>query len=508
MKLPALVLVSLTMWAGISHASDTAFDAFKQRLVGNATTVTFGRDGTPITASAAPLGTAQIRNAGWTNTAEGIFLESNGSARLPGGQGTVPVTSRIKASTPVIGRALYRGALAATGIGAIWQAGNELYDIWGDLGLEAGPTGVGVPTAPDYVAQGGWYSVNGFGAYSSDQACKLAFQATNFGSNSPSRYEPALGPGQPCNVYARFPNGNETFWSQYFYACYNCGPGVGGAPPGTCSAGSPIYGGVCNGPATIDPLTEQEFLDEIATQSGWPSRTAQALATAANIPGVGTDIANDLEQLPQTETSVRFRTGTNSIQVGEPIVEEEVTTNPDGSTSTRTTTRTTTATTVGNQIRQSEESTTTVTTRDSTGTVTGVTTSTTTATTPGQPGTEPSPLEDLIVCGLPDTPPCKIDETGTAEPLPDDGQTVAETILQTLQDCADDLSACLPAMPDISWTFSLPTGCAPIPLGGGFEQYVDPIDICQWQPLFHDLMSMIWAGVGLFGAVALFRPRG
>lgn len=121
--------------------------------------------------------------------------------------------------------------------------------------------------------------------------------------------------------------------------------------------------------------------------------------------------------------------------------------------------------------------------------------------TPGGGTTTTSPPE-VKGCGLPDTPPCKIDESGT----PTDNLNIeaiaapgTATVLGAISTIGDY------AFPEMNWSFALPTACSVIPLpafsafmsGGG-------VDICQFQPMFHDIMSVIWGLGGLFGAIGLF----
>ena len=114
-----------------------------------------------------------------------------------------------------------------------------------------------------------------------------------------------------------------------------------------------------------------------------------------------------------------------------------------------------------------------------------------------------APERDIITCGLPDTPPCKLDETGTPSAPADTSSAVASGLVAGITACVVTPSSCLPALPDINWSFSVPTSCAPIPLGGGYGEWLDSIDICPYQPIIHDIMSMLWAGAGLFGAVSM-----
>lgn len=188
----------------------------------------------------------------------------------------------------------------------------------------------------------------------------------------------------------------------------------------------------------------------------------------------------------------------HTITVGDPLV--TTTTNPDGFTVTQTTT--TTATTAGDTITFN---TTTVTnTYNQSGQLTGTTTTTTTPTDPSNPN---SPQQEDLECGLPDKPPCKIDEEGTPEPPVNDAEQTVRDLFSEWQACIDDIQACLPQLPDISWTFSLPSGCSPIPLPG-FEKWgLSSVDICPYQPMIHNIMSMLWAAAGLFGAISIISRR-
>jgi hypothetical protein len=115
---------------------------------------------------------------------------------------------------------------------------------------------------------------------------------------------------------------------------------------------------------------------------------------------------------------------------------------------------------------------------------------------------EPDP-EKVLTCGLPDTPACKIEEKGTPEPVEDTAQKDAERVHKPLDDFLKDPESMLPSFPTINWTFRLPSGCAPISIPA-FAPFLQTIDVCQFQPIFHDIMSMIWVGGALFGAIGTF----
>jgi len=114
----------------------------------------------------------------------------------------------------------------------------------------------------------------------------------------------------------------------------------------------------------------------------------------------------------------------------------------------------------------------------------------------------PVPVE-LETCGLPGKPACKIDETGTPTAPADTSATKATEVYAPVKAIADDPQAALPAHPELSWTFQLPTACGAFDLAA-FAPFITSIDICAFQPMFHDLMSVVWVMGGAFGAIRMF----
>lgn len=120
--------------------------------------------------------------------------------------------------------------------------------------------------------------------------------------------------------------------------------------------------------------------------------------------------------------------------------------------------------------------------------------------TPGDPAGDPAPP-----CGGPGEPVCnvRIDETGTPTETNrtfDAASTALNVNKTAVQTAVDSLSASQP-LPGWTWAFMLPTGCSPLPLEGyGFS-----LDVCQFQPTIHDLMSLLWAAAGIFGLLGLAR---
>lgn len=116
----------------------------------------------------------------------------------------------------------------------------------------------------------------------------------------------------------------------------------------------------------------------------------------------------------------------------------------------------------------------------------------------------PEPAAEIVTCGLPGKPPCKIDETGTPEPDTKlDPTKVTEDAFKKLKEFSEGPEKALPALPSLNWAFRLPTGCVPFSIPA-FSPFLQTIDICQFQPMFHDIMGMVWTIGGLFGAISLF----
>jgi len=110
-----------------------------------------------------------------------------------------------------------------------------------------------------------------------------------------------------------------------------------------------------------------------------------------------------------------------------------------------------------------------------------------------------APKEDPITCGLPGTPPCKIDETGT----PKTGSiSKAELDAAKASGLAKITEIGSIQAPAWSWTFSLPTGCTPVTVGPFLSQSV-VVDLCQYQSLIHDLAALIWVAFTIWACVGM-----
>lgn len=135
-----------------------------------------------------------------------------------------------------------------------------------------------------------------------------------------------------------------------------------------------------------------------------------------------------------------------------------------------------------------------------TGTTSGSTTGTNTGT---GTGTSTSPW----LCGLTGLPPCTVavDSTGvvtTVDALANPQASVSDNT-KTLDAAVSKPDTLWPAFPLVNWAFALPSGCSVIPTPE-FAPALSSIDLCQYQPMFHSVMSMVWVLGGLWGSIGLF----
>jgi len=104
-------------------------------------------------------------------------------------------------------------------------------------------------------------------------------------------------------------------------------------------------------------------------------------------------------------------------------------------------------------------------------------------------------------CGSPGRPKCQIDETGTpsdASPYFEGPNAALDASEQAAKDLQASATSATGKNTGWSFTFSLPSACQAIPI---YEGVV--VDLCQWQPVIHDLMSLAWIGACIFGCIGM-----
>jgi hypothetical protein len=219
----------------------------------------------------------------------------------------------------------------------------------------------------------------------------------------------------------------------------------------------------------------QDFVDAVAAKSGWPPSTAIL------------DVLSEVGHLTRLEPWMGPSTVSGPATSQGP---QAVTQESNGDTTTTTTTYTHTYN--GGDINTATSTTTTV-----TNTIGDTVSNTTTV-----ENAQPSPADPFVMpCGVAGSPACnvKVDESGMPPPP---NLTTQETALDASKDGVlakiADLESWTPG--DWTWTFSLPTGCAPLPMYLGVT-----VDVCRWQSVMHNIMGMIWALTGIAGLFAIFN---
>ena len=117
----------------------------------------------------------------------------------------------------------------------------------------------------------------------------------------------------------------------------------------------------------------------------------------------------------------------------------------------------------------------------------------------GSSGPGGGPAPEIITCGLPSTPPCKVDEGGTPPPPPPNAFDPTEDPVNPLRALITD-----PQIPEVefTWSFALPSSCSVITLEA-FSPWLVQVDMCRWQPMIHDIMTVVWSITGVLGAASI-----
>lgn len=114
-----------------------------------------------------------------------------------------------------------------------------------------------------------------------------------------------------------------------------------------------------------------------------------------------------------------------------------------------------------------------------------------------------SDTEEQVACGAPGQPKCRIDETGT--PADANGRfSGANASIDQSKSGIDGLinGASSKAAPGWTWSFALPSNCAPIQTPA-FADFVSEIDLCGFQDTIHDLMALLWLACTIWSCVGM-----
>lgn len=493
MKKTLVLLAVASAFAGSAVAADRQFDAFMGRVVGNQTTVTFGGGGQPMITSSSHLGTPNtVGNMATYAGASGAGIEGRSNMPVAGTGKTVPVDVKAPISKANFGKALMFAGKIAWPIGVALQAG-DIYDFLTDNGLKnvknsgAGITAQ-VPELGATLSDGYRYDYRNNYYYSPSAAC--------------NSYIAYVGPGNPNNSYSV----SDIIIGASSIRCVISASSAGGTwtdnvdmgkSSSGCSSGNYVVNGSCTPNPPMRTLAEQEIIDKIAQESGWPTSSARALAEALRVPGVAPAVVTETPNIVGP-----FAVPGEKTTTAEPVklIPGTTTVAPPGTAVTDSGTRTISSQSTNNITYNQNTATTSTSTTSTTNITNNVTNQTINE---GDTITETEEKPDIEFCGLPGTPPCKIDETGTPEAKQDTSEADAKKAYKPLEDFVANPTSALPTFPTINWAFTLPSGCAPIALPA-FEPWLQEIDVCAFQPMFHDLMSFVWVLGGIFGAIGTF----
>lgn len=491
MKKSLFLLAVASAFSVSAVAADRQFDAFMGRVVGNQTTVTFGGGGQPMVTSSSHLGTPNtVGSMAVYGNGSGVGIEGRANMPVAGTSKTVPVDVKAPISRANFGKALMFAGRAAWPIGVALSAG-DIYDYLNDSGLK------NVKNTPDGITA---EVVNPSAIISDGYLYRINTGGVDSGwmSSTSSTCQAWVSAAQAMDGVNRWGvrvNGLVCYFSG---SAWGSEVSVGIARQGSsCASGNYYYGGNCTTTPPARTIAEQEILDRLAQESGWPTSAARALAEALRVPGAAPVAAPETPNIvgpfavPSTQT-----TKTETVKV----IPGTTTVAPPGTSVTEPATRTTTSQTTHNITYNQNTATTTNTTTSTTNITNNITNQTINE---GDPVTETEENPEIKVCGLPGTPACKIDETGTPEAKPDTAEADAKKALKPLDDLIANPQSALPTLPTINWAFTLPSGCAPIALPA-FDPWLQEIDVCAFQPMFHDIMTFVWVLGGIFGAIGTF----
>lgn len=449
--LPAVALARSTV-------DRTAFDRFMLRATGSSTyELGIGGAGKPLTTSVPSPAISGARQLGnmvvFRPAASGMGVMIGGRAFMPLGMGSggafVNVASRVSIPSLVAAAGRCLGnvvCLAATTI-----AGAALSEWLSDAGYSVNPDGTftatgAIPTAPDYELINGQRMV-----------CTIA--------NIPNY--PASMAGA-CSAFSAQVRGNASIGKvvDYGHGIYRCDVGAGWHESIVCRS------------------------DMRPAQAPTWENVADALSSTQPPLGVVEELLNNGETVVVEPPSV---TGPAEV-AGQTSTVTENRPNPETGQMDRIDIRTENNWQLNYNSNQ-------VTIRPNTTVTTFIN---------GRPvlvsnPTQPKPPEEmkLETCGLPGKPACKIDETDTPQKVEDTHKADVDAALAQVGELAKNPAKFWPELPQINWTFTLPTGCSAIQTPA-FSPYFSQIDVCKFQPVFHDVMSVFWIMGGIIGAIGLF----
>lgn len=420
--------------------------------------------GNVITFNPGTLTSANVSAGTFGHATNGAaFVESSASFRTAGGS-VVPVVARSIPSAAAVAKTLVTGLAMASNVGVLLVAGVALYDFFKDQG---------------YILDNSTGTLT-VSKESLEYVCNVTWPPPTYGVvNAPIfaiAKQVCIPSGQP-NIYT-FGYSYSGGAMNYTGVTFPCGSSS--CPTGTLwdSRGSTSRA-VRAAPI---PKTLQQLESELSTITSWPanSKIDNALRDAVN---AGAPLA-----LPKP---VQI---TGPLEVAYP---PKTVTNPDG---TKTVTTTKEKITYGPDGSIKVDTETTVKTLDAAGNPTGTTVTT---------ESPAAPKPDPITCGLPGTPACAIDETGTPKESPltdakvkqgtDDAAAAHKNLTDTIVGNADK---------NWSWTFlgAPPVAqCEAVQFPAVMGVTPPTMNPCGTVDGIRAIMSWIWAFVGFYMCIGYVR---
>ena len=445
------LLLLMALFSGAAIASTTSPAKYKYHDLPNGQRIVV-----PVS-SPLPSTGQQIWNSATSATNNTLpLVGQTGSLPNPSG-GSVPVVAKGTLPALEVGKAVGRAALKIGSSLAFVGTGLALYDLAKELGFNLARNSDGSLSVSQATPSGACDLTGGGISYST-------------GSGNTTPWPTFLAQAAPDSRYQcvqSFPQ-NESSCSPTVQ-CKFVGSSTIQYAPLTWATKALLVNPV------TQPSTVQDLENAVASKSGWPA--------ASKINDLMLDDPSPHLQIPQ------------QITVSGPASSP----GPVSTTVNSTNNTTRTDTTTHNYSYAGDTITTTnnvssITIDNSTGAVTN---STTTTSTPPSPSPAPEPA---ITCGLPGTPACKLDETGTATTA---GTTydATKTAIDTAKTASETAitGAASIAAPSWSFAFQLPTGCAPYVTG--IKGVV--LNVCQYQPTIHGLLSAIWAAATAFAMIGM-----
>lgn len=450
---------------------------------------------------------------GWSANNPRVVTDVSGGANVARSGTATVVADGVRVKIPVTEAVnISRGALAQ-GVARAARAG------FGALG---GPYGIALGIAIEYGNSQGVFQCASYGWCKQDAPVSVNGVSPGYYWINGPAFPQYKDPGSACAAIG-YPNILESVANSSYY----CNISSNGNNDYTGKIASKVQGQCQDGftlqtdqtckstaPGKIVPATppydDPGFVPWLQTgQGNTPGRDGPALYDAAHNPA-GNVESPSVPAGPQPTvvtappvTGPKETTGTQQ------------TTNPDGSTNSVTTQKQVTVTpqvsgsNTGN-TSITNYSTNVVTTTTTVNNTTGATTTTVNQSNPD--GANSSQKPDAAPdtgpkeCGSPGKPKCLLDETGTP------GATEAATATAGIKSAIDATKTTATDAITANQTtdrkqattwqfgFSLPSSCSPYTLFLGVVA-----DYCRFQPIIHDLMSMVWYGSTFFAIAGMFN---